>query len=135
MLRFDFMPSDYHPLFLFLGDARDLGCLASTLRAFSAKPEETALANAIDGSVTRSHLTLSPQEGESGEYGVRPDGRGGFLWGLNAWQAEQIATRIDALTLPEHRSGSDIFELGLQGEIPVKVSRGEFEDEFLVRKF
>jgi hypothetical protein len=30
--------------------------------------------------------------------------------------------------------GSDIFEIGNEGEIPVKVSRGEFTDDFLVSK-
>ncbi|WP_422934651.1 hypothetical protein [Sinomonas sp. P47F7] len=46
-------------------------------------------------------------------------------------QAGQVALRIEALTPEELKSGNDIVELGLEGEIPVKVSRGEFTDNFL----
>jgi hypothetical protein len=135
MLRFDYMPSDFNPLFLFLGDANDLSMLAGKLRSFAASPARLELGSAMPGSITRSRLELVPEAGEDGNYGVKPDGQGGCRWGLNAWQALQIADRIDLLTLPEKRSGSDIFELGMDGEIPVKVSRGEFEDDFLIRKF
>jgi hypothetical protein len=103
MLRFDHLPSDFHPLFLFLGDREDLAVLAALLRSF--------------------------------DFGLKPDNQNGFRWGLNAWQAEQIAERIEALTPPDQKSGSDIIELGVDGEIPVKVSRGEFTDDFLVRRF
>jgi hypothetical protein len=58
---------------------------------------------------------------------------GTFKWQLNAWQAERIAERIDALAKPENKSGSEIIELGSEGEVPVKVSRGEFTDDFLVK--
>ena len=135
MLRFDFMPSDFNPLFLFLGDAEDLARLSETLRAFATAPAIVELGAAIPGAVTRSRLELVPQAGEDGDYGVRADSQGGFRWGLNAWQANQVADRIDLLTPPENRSGSDILEFGVDGEIPVKVSRGEFEDEFLIEKF
>lgn len=135
MLRFDNMPSDFNPLFLLLGEAHDLAALAGTLRAFASARTEVDLGDAIRGSRSTSRLRLVPQDGEAGDYGLKPDGPGGFRWGLNAWQAEQIAGRIDVLARPETKSGSDIFELGTEGEIPVKVSRGEFEDEFLVGTF
>jgi hypothetical protein len=135
MLRFDHMPSAFNPLFLFLGDAADLARLADALRAFAAAPGVVDLRAAIPGSVGRARLALVPEEGEDGDYGLKPDGAGGFRWGLNAWQAGEIAARIGALTPAENKSGSEIFELGVEGEIPVKVSRGEFEDAFLVGKF
>ncbi|MBE7204664.1 MAG: hypothetical protein INR70_43655 [Parafilimonas terrae] len=135
MIRFDFMPSDYNPLFLFLGDADDMAALARTLRGFAQHPKVTDLGDALMPTVSKSRVALVPEQGEAGAYGLTQDGDGSFRWGLNAWQAEQIAARIDVLTPAENRSGSDIFELGIEGEIPVKVSRGEFEDDFLVRKF
>jgi hypothetical protein len=30
------------------------------------------------------------------------------------------------------KSGSEVLEVGSEGEIPVKVSRGEFIDDFLI---
>jgi hypothetical protein len=59
---------------------------------------------------------------------------GTFSWKLNDWQAARIAERIDLLTPADNKSGSEIFEVGSEGEIPVKVSRGEFTDDFLVSK-
>ena len=77
-------------------------------------------------------MTIIPGEGLDAPYGLRPASEDNhFTWMLNPWQAEQIAVRIEALTPPELKSGNDIVELGLEGEIPVKVSRGEFTNNFL----
>lgn len=132
MLRFDHMPSDFHPIFLFLGDSTDLTRLAGLLRNFAGNPKATDMREAIPDAGGRSQLTLLPGEGPDAPYGLRPTtGHDRYTWMLNAWQAEQIALRIEALTPEELKSGNDIIELGLEGEIPVKVSRGEFTDNFL----
>lgn len=135
MLRFGYMPSDFNPMFLFLGDSQDLAALAGVLRSFTRSPKVVDFHAAIPGSVSHTSLLLVPQSGNDSNYGLKPDDQGAFRWGLNAWQAAEIAARIDLLTPLEYRSGSDIFELGVDGEIPVKVSRGEFEEEFLISKF
>ncbi|BCW78346.1 hypothetical protein [Arthrobacter sp. NicSoilC5] len=135
MLRFDHMPSDFHPLFLFLGDRNDLDQLVGLLQRFADNPQATDVRQALPDAGGRSQLTLIPGEGPDAPYGLRPtseDNR--FTWMLNAWQAEQIATRIQALTSEELKSGNDIVELGVEGEVPVKVSRGEFTDNFLTPK-
>jgi hypothetical protein len=80
-------------------------------------------------------LTIIPQEGSAGNYGLKQDGPGSFRWGLNAWQASEIAARIELLIPAHNKSGSEIFELGAEDEIPVKISLGEFTDDFLVRRF
>lgn len=129
MLRFDYMPSDFHPLFLFLGEAADLAALAGALKEFAAEPRELVLAERLPRALSRTALSLVPADSQ---YGMRLETGGAFRWNLNAWQAEQLAERIDALSDTAHKSGSDIFELGVEGEIPVKVSRGEFTDDFLV---
>jgi hypothetical protein len=54
------------------------------------------------------------------------------VWKLNSWQAIRIAERIELLTPSDNKSGSEILEVGSEGEIPVKVSRGEFTDDFLI---
>jgi hypothetical protein len=59
---------------------------------------------------------------------------GKFSWKLNDWQAVRIAERIETLVPTECKSGSDIIEVGSEGEIPVKVSRDEFTGDFLVAR-
>jgi hypothetical protein len=130
MLRFDYMPSDFQPIFLFLGDADDLSALAGVLRRFAKDQKEISVSEAIPNSKSRTGLTLARAEVE---FGMR-EVNGSFKWLLNTWQAEQIAGRIDLLTPADHKSGSDVFEVGSEGEVPVKVSRGEFTDDYLVSK-
>lgn len=130
MLRFDYMPSDFHPIFLFLGDALDLTALAKVLREFAAGGRELPLAEGIPGARSGTNLTLVPADDS---FGMREVDRG-FDWRLSAWQAGRIAERIELLTPADNKSGSDMLEVGSDGEIPVKVSRGEFTDDFLVTK-
>ena len=134
MLRFDHLPSDFNPLFLFLGEKPDLVALANVLRSFAEAPRELDVGQQISGSRSRATLRLVPAEDNAGDFGMRPD-QNGFRWGLNGWQAEKIAERIKLLTPADQKSGSDIIELGVEGEVPVKISLGEFTDDFLVQRF
>lgn len=134
MLRFDHLPSDFNPMFLFLGEKQDLLALASLLRSFAERPRELDVSEQIAGAKSLTILLLMPITGDRGDFGMMAHGDG-YRWGLNAWQAEKIAERIEALTPARHKSGSDIIELGVEGEIPVKVSLGEFTDDFLVQRF
>jgi hypothetical protein len=135
MLRFDYMHSDFHPLFLFLGEREDLAGLAALLRAFAERPRPLDVGEHLAGSRSKVKLTIIPEEGSAGNYGLKQDEPGSFRWGLNAWQAGEIANRIELLTPAHNKSGSDIIELGAEDEIPVKISLGEFTDDFLVRRF
>jgi hypothetical protein len=128
MLRFEYMPSDFHPLFLFIGESADLAALAKLLRRFAKDPQAIAIAERIPGATSRTDLLLAPADDE---FGMRETG-GKFIWKLNGWQATQIADRIDLLTPVNNKSGSEMLEVGSEGEIPVKVSRGEFTDDFLI---
>jgi hypothetical protein len=134
MLRFDHLPSDFNPLFLFLGEKQDLAALADLLRSFAGAPRQLDLREQLSGSISRTTLRLVPVGSDAADFGMRPD-QGGFRWVLNSWQAEKIAERIELLTRAYQKSGSDIIELGVEGEIPVKVSLGEFTDDFLVQRF
>ena len=134
MLRFDHLPSDFNPMFLFLGERQDLAALASLLRSFASTPRQLDVGEQFRGAKSHTTLRLVPAEGESGDCGMTQD-REGFRWALNSWQAERIAERIDLLTPAHQKSGSDIIELGVEGEIPVKISLGEFTDDFLVQRF
>lgn len=130
MLRFDYMHSDFHPIFLFLGEAQDLSRLAMLLRDFARAPREISL-DPLGENTAPARLTLAIVPSED-SYGMRDVGDRTFNWRLNAWQAERIAERIDVLTPEDNKSGSEILELGSEGEIPVKVSRGEFTEDFLI---
>jgi hypothetical protein len=130
MLRYEYMPSDFHPLFLFLGEAPDLAALARLLRRFAENPMPIAVAERIPGATSREALVLTPADDG---FGMRDLG-GRFAWKLTGWQAERIAERIELLIQRDTKSGSEILELGSEGEIPVKVSRGEFTDDFLVTR-
>ena len=130
MLRYEYMPSDFNPIFLILGDQGDLARLSATLRLFARQGGTMALAEQMPEFQPQTPLTIaSPGE----VFGLRRSGPH-FVWYLNEWQALHVADRIEALAAPEARSGSDIFEIGSEGEIPVKVSRGEFTDDFLISK-
>jgi hypothetical protein len=130
MLRYEYMPSDFHPLFLFLGEGSDLAVLARLLRRFAENPEPITVAERIPGATARDALLLTPADDE---FGMRDLG-GRFAWKLTGWQAERIAERVELLTERDSKSGSEILEIGSEGEIPVKVSRGEFTDDFLVTR-
>ena len=132
MLRFNHMASDFHPLFLFLGEAADLLALANILSRFSSDAQVVALEQIFPQGENKVRLTLEPA---TDRFGLRHNAGEQFTWRLNAWQAQQLAERIAQLTPRARKSGSDIFELGDEGEIPVKVSLGEFTDDFLVSKF
>jgi hypothetical protein len=134
MLRFDHLPSDFNPMFLFLGEKQDLAALANLLRSFAKSPRLLDVRQQLSGAISRTTLRLVPVEDEAGDFGMRQD-QNGFRWALNRWQAEKIAERIELLTPAHQKSGSDIIELGVEGEIPVKVSLGEFTDDFLVQRF
>ena len=55
-----------------------------------------------------------------------------FIWRLNAEHATDFADRIDALAMPSRIAGSDVLACSQEEEaIPVKVSCGEYTDDFL----
>jgi hypothetical protein len=124
MLRIGFLPSDLNPMVLALGEAEDLHRLAATLRRFAREPADTPL--------EASPIKLTASQGP---LGVHPAGEpGAFIWRLNAALAESFADRIDALAQPARLAGSDILECTTEEEIPVKVSRGEYTDDFLLAR-
>jgi hypothetical protein len=53
-------------------------------------------------------------------------------WTLTADRAQAFGDEIEALALDPRGSGSVVLACGHHGEIPIKVSRGEFTDDFLV---
>jgi hypothetical protein len=133
MLRYGFLPSDFHPMLLLLGEAEDLRAFAGLLRGFAAtgrdvRFETAGFMHAHDG--TRVLLTRS-----GAQPGMRPDSGAdrSFVWTLESWQAESFAEDVADLVQPGCRSGSAVLEAA-RGEIPVKISLGEYTDDFLTAK-
>ncbi len=121
MLRVGFLPSDFNPMVLMLGEAEDLHRLAATLRQFAHHPSDAA----IEGSSIR--LTAS-----AGPLGIHAAADPGvFFWRLDQDHARTFADQIDRLAQPSRIAGSEILECTTEEEIPVKVSRGEYTDDFL----
>jgi len=53
------------------------------------------------------------------------------VWRLDAERAGAFADQISQLAVPTRAAGSEILECTTAEEIPVKVSRGEYTDDFL----
>jgi hypothetical protein len=121
VLRVGFLASDFNPMVLILGEAEDLHRLTGILRRFARDQHDVLLGPGV---------TLT---GSAGVPGIQPSPEpSAFLWRLDADRADDFAERIDQLAQPSCAAGSEILECGSGEEIPVKVSRGEFTDDFLV---
>ncbi len=128
MLRFGFLPSDFNPMVLMLGEADDLRALAVVLRGFARAPAETPLGTlAFCAAVNRTRLVLLPATEALGLAPLQGDGHD-FAWRLDPASAERCADSIDALIQPDRPSGSEVLE---EGAVALKVSRGEYTDDFL----
>jgi hypothetical protein len=121
MLRVGFLPSDFNPMVLMLGEVEDLRRLATSLRRFAADPSETA--------VEQSCVSLTASAGPLGIHSAAEPGA--FHWRLDAAHAERFADQIETLAEPSRLAGSEILECAIGEDVPVKVSRGEYTDDFL----
>ncbi len=127
MLRIGFLPSDFHPMLLILGEAEDFRSLAAVLRRFAADRTPVAL-HALPGTVAAVALTLEP----SAVAGLARRTAAEFAWRLDAATASDFAGRAAALAVSSLRAGADFLTCGGADEIPVKLSRGEYTDDFLL---
>ena len=128
MLRIGFLPSDFNPMVLMLGEADDLRLLAAVLRRFAHEQTDVPLDRLgfCTGSHTAVTLTASP-----GAPGIQPVADDRFVWRINAQLAADFADQVEQLAVPSRAAGSDILECTTEEEIPVKVSRGEYTEDFL----
>jgi hypothetical protein len=133
MLRYGFLPSDFHPMMLFLGEAEDLRRFAALLRGFSRDKRDIAFETvAFMHAAEATPMLLTTAGGEAGMRAV-PGARPAFIWTLEPGQAALFADMLADIARPECRSGSVLLEAA-PGEIPVKASFGEYTDDFLLAK-
>ena len=132
MLRLGFLPSDFNPMLLMLGEAEDLRALAGVLRRFAREGGGVALDEMAFCAAWRTQVTLSAGTDPGKPPGLHPlDDTGCFVWRLDAIRASAFAELVEALAAPGQVAGSEMLECGIAEEIPVKVSRGEYTDDFL----
>ncbi len=128
MLRVGFLPSDFNPMVLMLGEADDLRLLAGVLRRFAREQVDVPLHELGFCTAPRTAVTMTASPGAPG---VQPLNDNRFVWRLGSEQAAAFADQIDQLAIPSRVAGSEILECATEEEIPVKVSRGEYTDDFL----
>jgi hypothetical protein len=129
MMRIGFLPSDFNPMLLILGEAEDFRALADVLRGFARQPEEVRLDRLGFCAATRTPLMLSAS---AGPLGIHPAADGLYLWRIDPQRAAAFAVQVDSLAEPGRVAGSEMLECRTEDEIPVKASRGEYTDEFLL---
>jgi hypothetical protein len=129
MLRFGFLPSDFNPMVLMLGETRELSALAAMLRRFAREPTEIRM-ETLDFCAAANQTRIALAPATDAPVGLRrlPGPRNAFIWRLDPADAARLAARIDELAHPDRHAGSDILE---EGEIALKVSRGEYTEDFL----
>jgi hypothetical protein len=134
MLRYGYLPSDFNPMLLFLGEPGDLRDLASMLERFAREPSATELAALLPGADAPGgeRVMVVPATDRPGlRRGVDA---AGFEWRLDPSRAAEYAAEVAALAAPGRRAGSAMLGPDAVGEhegIPVKVSMGEYLDEVL----
>lgn len=135
MLRYSFLPSDFHPQFLILGERSELASLVLTLRGFAQTPDRLPIDHMAASDPGRDvRLSLVPDT-EAAGLRRAAEGSSEFEWHLNGPAAEAIANLIQETIESSDPAGSVVLEIGAPEEIPVKVSYGEFTDQFLVEDF
>ncbi|HEY0182139.1 MAG TPA: hypothetical protein VGC09_04965 [Rhodopila sp.] len=128
MMRIGFLPSDFNPMILMLGEAEDCRALGGVLRQFARDAADVALAELGFCQVAGTDVLLTAAPGPAGVQ--RCEGHA-FIWRIPPELALGFADRLDELAEPGRIAGSENLDCGIEDGITVKVSRGEYTDDFL----
>jgi hypothetical protein len=135
MLRLGFLPSDFNPMLLMLGEAEDFRALGGVLRRFAREGGTVSLDELAFCAAWRTRVVLTAADAGTvadGRLGMHPvDGASRFEWRVDPARAAAFAELVETLAAPGRLAGSEMLECGTDDEIPVKVSRGEFTDDFI----
>jgi len=137
MLRMQFMPSDFDPQLLILGDKSDIAAFADILSQFSATGTPTSL---NDSGIFSENTTAVLQElGRQADahLGLWPEptgivGEHELVWTLTRDHAKKFENDVRKVADGTKLSGSTVLEVEALNEIRAHVSIGEFEDNFLL---
>lgn len=132
-----FMPSDFHPILLVLGQAQDLMVLADALVKFSGRGGRLVLNDeGVHSTDTRVEL-CEHNPADSGKVGLWPDTPNGMSleWRLPVDYARIFSDEVANLANSGEPAGSATLECDVLGEVRVKVSIGEWEENYLTDDF
>ena len=127
-MRVGFLPSDFNPMILMLGEAEDCRALGGVLRRFARDHADTKFSELAFCQVAGPDILLTAA---SGPAGVQLCADHAFIWRIPAELAEAFAERLDDLADPARAAGSEQLDCVTEDGIAVKVSRGEYTDDFL----
>jgi hypothetical protein len=128
MMRVGFLPSDFNPMILVLGEAEDCRALSGVLRRFARDGMDVAFGDLGFCHVAGAALRLTAAPGPAG---VQRCTEHAFLWRVPPEMAAGFADRLDDLAEPGRIAGSEALDCGTGDGIAVVVSRGEYTNDFL----
>ena len=130
MMRIGFLPSDFNPMILMLGEAEDCRALGGVLRRFARDGADVAFADLGFCQVAATDVLLTAAPGPAGVQ--RCEGHA-FIWRVppETWPP---TSRNDWTTWRNRDAspGRRQLDCGTEDGITVKVSRGEYTDDFCV---
>jgi hypothetical protein len=128
MMRVGFLPSDFNPMILMLAEAEDCRALGGVLRQFAREGADISFAALNFCQIVGPDVLLTAAPGPPGVQACEDHA---FIWRVPADQAAGFAERLDDLADPGRVAGSEALDCGTEDGIAVKVSRGEYTDDFL----
>ena len=128
MMRIGFLPSDFNPMILMLGEAEDCRALSGVLRRFARDGADVAFGELGFCQVVGTDMRLTAA---AGPWGVQRGDGHAFVWRVPPVVAAEFAERLDDLAETGRIAGSENLDCGTEDGIAVKVSRGEYTDDFL----
>ena len=132
MLRLGFLPSDFNPMLLMLGEAEDLRAFARVLRRIAHDGQAVRLEQLDFCRASWTSVTLVRGPAPHGLYSAQPAKPQEFIWRLDAAHAAAFADQADDLAAPTRPAGSELLQCSAAEQIVVKLSRGEYTDDFLL---
>lgn len=128
MMRIGFLPSDFNPMILMLGEAEDCRALGGVFRRFARDGADVVFGDLGFCRMIGTDLRLTASAGPPGV--EHHDGHA-FILRVPPGTAAGFAEQLDDLAEPNRVAGSEILDCGTEDGIAVKVSRGEYTDDFL----
>jgi hypothetical protein len=128
MMRIGFLPSDFNPMILMLGEVEDCRALGGVLRRFARDGRDVALRDLGFCQVADVDVVLIAAPGAAG---MHRSEAGRFIWRVPQDMAARFADRLDDLAEPGRVAGSEELDCDTVDGIVVKVSHGEYTEDFL----
>jgi hypothetical protein len=128
MMRIGFLPGDFNPMILMLGEAEDIRALGGVLRRFARDGMDVRFGALGFCRVVGREVLLTAADGTPG---MEATDAHAFKWRVPANLAAGFADRLEDLAEPGRVAGSEDLDCGTADGIAVKVSRGEYTDDFL----